>query len=387
MAMLPLAAVETLDEVLRAWHPPERIGTAEWARRYRHLSAEASALPGKYNIDLTPWVEGILDALDDPDTWKVVCMKAAQVAWTDGVVNNFIGARIDVEPCPMIMMFPKRDSAKEYSLEKFRPMVNATPTLSDKVDVRTSRKDGNTVSFKKFPGGFLKMVGSNSPANVKSSPAPVVIVEEPDDANTNIKGQGDSIKLLEERTKTFRNRMVVFGGTPSVAGLSIIDANHANSDQRRFFVPCHECGESHVMDWDQVSWDQDPAARHEIYGAHRPETARYACPHCGAIWDDATKNANVRLGEWRATAEFRGIAGFQISELYSPFPNSSFTRLVERYLEAEKKFREGDDTEKIVFVNSALGKPYEYEGDAADPDVLARRAEDYPEMLVPAGGL
>lgn len=31
-------------------------------------------------------------------------------------------------------------------------MVTATPRLSGKVDVRTSRKDGNRALFKKFPG-------------------------------------------------------------------------------------------------------------------------------------------------------------------------------------------------------------------------------------------
>jgi phage terminase large subunit GpA-like protein len=230
-------------------------------------------------------------------------------------------------------------------------------------------------------------VGSNSTASVKSTPAPVVIIEEPDDANVNVKGQGDSIKLLEERAKTFHRRKIAMGGTPSISGLSTIEDAYNNSDKRRFFVPCHDCGESHALDWDHVRWREDQTQRHEIYAHALTETACYACPHCGAEWDDSQKNRNVRSGEWRATAEFRGVAGFHINELYSPFPGSVLAHLVERWLEAKKKADEGDDTDLIVFTNSALGKAYEYQSDAPDADDLQTRVEDYPELVVPHGGL
>ena len=103
------------------------------------MSAKASARPGRYNPDLTPWVAGILDALDDPTVVEVVAMKSAQVAWTDGVLNNYIGRRIDIDPCPMIVMFAKDQAAKEYNDEKFVPMVEATPRLSLKVPVHKAR--------------------------------------------------------------------------------------------------------------------------------------------------------------------------------------------------------------------------------------------------------
>ncbi len=376
-----------MERVAQAWEPPPSVSTTEWSNNYRYLAAESSALPGKYSTELTPWVPGIHDALDDPDTWKVVCMKSAQVAWTDGVVNNWIGKKIDCEPSPIVGMFAKEAAAKEYVDEKFRPMVEATPRLSAVMDVRTSRKDGNRALFKKFPGGFLKLVGSNSPSNVKSTPAPCVFVEEPDDAQINVGQQGDSIKLLEERTKTYHRRKVVFGGTPSVKGLSTIEANYLVSDQRKFYVPCHECGESHVLSWENVHWDGEGERHHEIYGHALPETAIYVCPHCGIIWDDDQKNRNVEQGEWKATAEFRGVAGFYINEMYSPFPGSRLQRLVERYLEAQHQLDQGDDTEMIVFVNSCKGLPYEYTSDAPDTEELRAKALDYPEKTVQRGGL
>jgi phage terminase large subunit GpA-like protein len=389
-----------MRRVQKAWAPPPKLTTTEWADRYRYLAAESSALPGKYNSKLTPWVAGMHDALDDPHIYKVVCIKSAQVAWTDGVINNWIGRKIDIDPSPIIGLFSKSDAAKEYGQEKLAPMVMATPRLRDKIDVATSRKDGNRALFKKFAGGFLKLVGSNSPSNVKSTPAPCVFVEEPDDAAINVGKQGDAIKLLEERTKTYHRRKIVFGGTPSVKGLSTIEDAYLNSDQRKFFIPCHACGESHVLHWDNVKWDgregdapvdketgEITADRHEVYGYQRPETASYECPHCNSLWDDHAKNRSVRLGEWRATAEARGVAGFYINEIYSPFPGSRLGRLVERYLEAQHKLDQGDDTDMIVFTNSALGLAYEYASDAPDLDELEAKALEYPELESPAGGL
>lgn len=61
--------------------PPERIGTTDWARKHRRLSAKGSASPGRYNPNITPWVFGMHEALDDPTVQKIVCMKSAQVAW------------------------------------------------------------------------------------------------------------------------------------------------------------------------------------------------------------------------------------------------------------------------------------------------------------------
>lgn len=376
-----------MSRVMKRWLPPPKLTTTEWADKYRYLAAESSALPGKYNSRLTPWVKFMHEALDDPKVYKVVCMKSAQVAWTDGVINNWIGRIIDIDPSPIIGLFSKTDSAREFGQEKLAPMVQATPRLRDKLDITTSKKDGNRALFKKFPGGFLKLVGSNSPSNVKSTPSPRVFVEEPDDAAVNVGKQGDSIKLLEERTKTFPRRKIVFGGTPSIKGLSTIEDAYNGSDKRRFMVPCHDCGDAHVLNWDNVGWDDDEDELHEIYGHARPETAYYSCPHCGSIWRDHEKNRNVRNLYPEASAEFRGVAGFYINELYSLFPGSSLSRLVERYLEAEQKLEQGDQTDSIVFTNSALGLPYEFKSDAPAADELSEKALDYPELEVPRDGL
>lgn len=381
-------AATMVARVWKHWAPPPRMSTTEWANAYRYLSAKGSARPGKYVASLTPWVDAIHEALDDPAIYKVVLMKAAQVAWTDGVINNYVGKRIDLDPCPMLMMHPTMEAAKDYMQEKFLPMIEATPRLRAKVDTSGSRKSGNRGLFKNFAGGFLKLSWSNSISKLKSTPAPVVIVEEPDDASANVRGQGDAIKLIEERTKTYARRKIIFGGTPSIKDVSAIEDAYRASDQRKFFVPCHACGESHVLVWENVQCDEDAEQNHATYGRARPETARYVCPHCGAHWNDAEKTANVRRLTWQATAPCRGVAGFgYLSELYAPWHESRMQRLVERYLEAKHKADQGDDADMIVFVNSCLGLPYEYAKGAVDEETLKSRTEDYAELAAPVDAL
>jgi len=361
--------------------------TTAWARAHRRLSAKASARPGVYNPDITPWVAGIHEALDDPEVFEVNCQKSAQVAWTDGVLLNYLGRRIDLEPCPMIVMFAKDQAAKEFNSEKFEPMVEATPRLADKIPVTKSRDRNNRWQFKGFPGGFLKFVGSNSASSVKSTPAPVTAVEEPDDCNENVDGQGDTITLLRERSKTFARRKMIFGGTPTLEGFSRIASAYKASDQRKFFVPCPHCNELQVLMWENVKWASDPQAQHEIYGQAIPSTARYTCVHCGSLWTDAEKNRAVRKGHWRAEAAFHGVAGFYINELYAPFPGSTMPRLVEKFLAAQYELERGNDTKMRSFRNNTEGLPYAVHSDVPPGDELKLRAEAYEEMTVPHGGL
>lgn len=393
-AWLPLAdSVRSMfDRAWKHWRAPAQMTAREWADEYLYLSPDAgSARPGKYRSSVTPWLWAIQEVIDDPTVNEVVVMKSSQIGYTIGVVMAYVGKRIHLDPCPIVVMFPTGDDGRNFNEEKFTPIVDITPALRAKIDNR-SRKSGNRATFKKFPGGFAKFVGSNSPRSVKSSSAPVLIVEEPDDASSNVKGQGDSITLLGDRAKTYTRYKKIMGGTPTLKDLSSIESAYKKSDQRKLFVPCHHCGEEHVLAWEHLKWQEESEIAHEIYGKAQPETAVYYCPHCGGEWRDYDKNENVTRAaiekRWKPTAAFNGVAGFgYISELYVPWHKSAFSYLVRRYLEAKHESDNGDDSKLIAFYNSTLGLPYEYGGKRIETKELAERSLDYAERVVPRGGL
>jgi len=381
------------------FNPPQEVSTYEWLSKDYYLPEEAGHA-GLYDFYYTPYFIGVADALDDINTFEVDLMKAAQIGWTYFIIGYLL-KRINTDPCPILGVFAKEKDGKAFHDEKLVPTVKATPLARAILDVTTSRSSGNRWDYKGFPAGFLKLVGSNSPGNVKStSSVGVGIVEEPDDTSDNVKGQGDSIGLVSERLKRYTgNKKLIVGGTPAVKGLSKTEKRIDQSDKRVLPVACHECGEKHALIWENVSWlDSDTPLNHDVYGDAIPETAVYVCPHCGSAWDDFQRQNNIRntvfraveekdpLAGWVQTQEFHGIAGFSgLSELYACVPGTLLSEVVREYLNAKHLSDQGDQTEMIKFINQKLGKTYEYESKAPDITELQDRAEDYSELFVPDG--
>lgn len=402
-------AQSALDKMLRRvfaeMAPREHLDIIQWAERHRILSREeTNDYAGAYCMDNTPSLRGILASCGDRNSRRVVVQKAAQAGYTAGVVCNVLGYHIHWKPCVQVVMFPRAQSAKDFDAEKFAPMVRATPALSKCIRLK-SRTDGNSTTRKHYAGGLAKFVASNSPSDVKSTSAKVRIVEEPDDTNKDVKGQGNAIALLRERGKTIRESFELIGGTPTAKGASEIEKEMRTTDQRRFMVACHHCGDRHEVEWEYVNIpglhlsDEDLRApdletrwpAREVYGRARWEDAFYACPHCGGLWSDAERVANIRasarvapLYGWEATAE-SADPGYYCNELQSIFEGSYVPILAEKFLRAQHLMDKGDPTEMVAFWNSTRGMVWEYKGELPEEDELAARAEKYQEWTTPGG--
>ena len=363
------------------------------------LPQEVAEAFGRFSLHYAPHLHGIFAAMDDPAVQEICCMKGAQVAWTTALIA-YLAKRICTSPCAMIGLFDSDGAARDFHDEKFVPIIEATPELSARIDVRKSRTAGNRADFKRFPGGFLKLGGSGQIRKVKSTSAGVLFVEEPDDAKDNVRDQGDAIQLLWERAKRRKHVKRIIGGTPSLKGFSQIEFRLELSDKRVLPVTCHECGEAHVLDLDHVVCQSHDDTPHPVYGRAILDTAVYVCPHCGTPWDDHRRQQNIRdtvqaallagdpLYGWTGTRPFNGIAGFhELNEAYSCLPGVGMAEYMRDKLEADHAAANGDQNKLIVFNNSKRGRPYEFSGEHANRDELAEAALDYPEGTVPAGGL
>jgi len=89
--------------------------------------------------------------------------------------------------------------------------------------------------------------------------------------------------------------------------------------------------------------------------------------------------AAIRKGEWRATADFDGRAGFHLNELYSPWVPMRL--VVKSFLEAK-----GSPETLKTWVNTSLGETWEESGETVDHQGLYGRREKYP-AAVPDGGI
>ncbi len=340
---------------------------SSWADAHRTLSTKESPEPGPWRTDRTPYLRGIMDALSPSSpVERVVFMKSSQVGGSE-VLNNWLGFVIACAPGPMLLVQPTVNTAKRYSKQRIAPMVQSTPALRTRVRPAREREGGNTLQAKEFPGGILFVTGANSAADLTSAPIRYLAGDEVDRWPVALDEEGDPLAQAEQRTANFRRRKVLLVSTPTVRGLSRVEREYERSDQRRFWVPCPDCGEFQVLRWAQVQWPEG-----------RPEEAEYVCPHCGSTWSDVRRLAATQRGEWRAGAEYRGTAGFHISALYSPWVRLG--RLASEFVVAKKlpETLQG-------FVNLKLGELWEERLAEIDPTGIMARAEDYPASPVPAG--
>lgn len=317
--------------------------------------------------DRAPYQRGIMDALSDELVREVVFMKSAQVGWTE-ILNNVIGYHVDQDPSPILLMQPTLEMAEAWSKDRLAPMLRDTPCLRGKIADPKARDSGNTLLHKRFTGGHLTIVGANSPAGLASRPIRVLLCDEVDRFPISAGTEGDPVDLARKRTTTFWNRKVMLGSTPTIKGASRIEAAFEQSDQRYYFVPCPHCDEYQRLVWSQVRWDEG-----------KPETARYVCAACGALLEDKDKAGMLRRGEWRGTKPFDGVAGFHISELYSPWV--TWRQMAESFTRA----RLLPETLK-TWINTALGETWEEDGSTVEPGSLLERRDCGPDLL-PAGVL
>lgn len=356
-----------VSDFYRQFKPRPRLTVSQWADRYRHLSPESSAEPGKWQTARTPYLREIMDVVNDPKVHTAVVMTCSQIGKSEAL-NNILFYYAHQDPCAMLMIQPTLSDAEDYSKSRLSPSIRDSAVLREIFGEEKSRKSNSTIMKKSFPGGRLVLVGANSPAGLSSKPIRVVLPDEIDRYDTT--KEGSPVRLAMKRTSTFFNRKMILTSTPSIAGISEVESWYKLSDQRKYFVPCVECGEHILLKWEQVVWDKDES------GNHLPETAKYCCQECGVLLNDYQINEMVKLGEWRATAPFTGIAGFgDFPELYSPWKKMSET--VKEFLDVK------DDTDSLrVWVNTSLGQVWEDKNEKLDYNEIYDRREVY-NLVVP----
>ena len=352
-----------------AFKPPKKVTLSQWADSYAYLSSESSAEGGRWHT--LPYQKGIMDAVTDPKIEQITVMKSARVGYSK-MLNHVAAFHIHQDPCPIMIVQPTIEDAQGYSKEEIAPMLRDTPVLRGLVSEAKAKDGANTILQKQFPGGSLSLVGANSPRGFRRVSRRVVLFDEIDGYPASAGTEGDQIKLGIRRTEYYWNRKIVAGSTPTVKDFSRVERMFQQGDQRRYFVPCPECGHMQYLKWANIRWiDNDP------------DTASYGCESCGVLIPHSKKRWMVERGEWRPTAPGNGKhVSFHIWAAYSYSPNATWPNLVEEFLDAK------NDAEQLkTFVNTVLGETWEDEyASKVGADALSERAatEEYQQGVVPA---
>jgi len=364
----------------RGLRPDPRMPLSEWADRYAILPPEAGPEAGRWTTHRVPYLREIMDRLSPHDpTETIVVMKGSQIGYTQGVILNFIGSIIHQTPAPTMVVMPKQDLAFQLSRERLQPMLRKTPVLAERIQPPRSRDAENTITFKRFPSGFLLLAGANSPSDLSFHSIKFLALDEVDRFPRDCGGEGSPVELALTRTSAFENsRKVVIGGTPTVAGLSEIERRYLSSDQYKYHVPCPRCGAYQEIVWENLVWEK------AADGNHLPDTVRLRCVSCKALIEEHHKETLLPAGEWVCTARHGNdgrVRGYHISSLYAPLGFYSWPHAVRDFLEAKK-----DPVTLKTFINTKLGLTWTEDAERTEPEHLAARVEKYDALqMLPAG--
>jgi terminase, large subunit len=364
-----------IEKVKRVLRPPPRLTLSEWADQYYYLSPETAAIPGKWKT--IPYQKGIMDAITDPLITQVSLIKSARIGYTLACVCAPIAYYMHQDPTSILVAQPTVEDAKGFSKESIAPMLRDVPVLSKILfedDAPKGPKDASaTMLHKKFPGGVLSLVGSNSGTGFRRVSRRVIIFDEVDAYPPSAGSEGDPIRLGIKRSENFWNRKIIAGSTPLIAGASRIETLFLEGDQRRYYVPCLTCGH---MDF--LTFREGVAGHWMAWPEGKPEEAHFVCRACGVAMEHKDKREMVERGEWRAHAPFRGHASFHAWAAYSYSPNATWADIAKEFVAANAEGPRALQT----FVNTVLGETWSERGDAPDWARLYQRREDYEAGVV-----
>ncbi len=358
--------------IARAIAPRKPLTVSQWADAERVLSRKGSAEPGRWRTHRNPPLREPMDALSArSNIIDVVLRWPIQIGKTE-VAVNFLGYTMDHDPGPIMVCLPGEVSMNKWVAQKLNPMLDETPAAQRALTSVASRDAANTRTFKDFLGGQLYIEHAGSPSRLKSTTVKKLIVDELDEFAANVSGGDDPIEMLNGRTSSFPTTAKrLYISTPSIKGTSRIDELWERSDQRRYHVPCPDCGHEQPLEWSGLHWSPDGL---ECW---------YVCRECGVCIAEHHKADMIAAGRWVPSCESR-IRGYSLNGLYYPIGiGPRWIDLVEMWRAAQN-----DPSKLKTFVNDRLAESWEDPAmRAVKHNVIADRAEPYRLRTAPEGVL
>ena len=362
----------TVRRAFSNYKPPEDITVSQWATKYRVLSRENAAEAGPWRNSRTPYLVEVMDSFTDPAVKKITLVSSSQVGKSE-LLNNVLGYIIHQDPASTLFVQPTVDDAKKFSRLRIAPMIRDSEALRERVADVKSRDSGNTMLQKKFPGGMLTMVGSNSPSGLASTPCKYVLGDERDRWALSAGTEGDPWKLAEARTTTFYNAKMVDVSTPTIKGASAIEKTYNAGTRERWCHQCPDCGEWVELRFDDFKFQYETVKQDRKKDFFITDTG-WCCPCCGVLHSE--DEMRVAPAKWIAEnpdAVKNGHRSFKLSAFASPWV--PWESIAYKFLSSK------DDPAALqTFYNTVLGEWWQDRSGTMDSgDVYARR-EDYGTM-------
>ncbi len=324
-----------------------------------------------------------MDMAADPLVEEIVCLKGAQIGWSE-VCRNIFGYWVDLDPGPVMILMPDQKSAEDFKTERIDPLIKSTGAVSRHL---TSRAWDDTKHRIIFDTMSVYFVWAGSKTGTKSRPIRRLICEEPDEYPPFSSSGGDPLSKAEKRLTTYRDKgraKILLGGTPTNRLGNMWKRWEMCSVRFHYWVPCPHCNGYQLLHWKHVKW---PAANPGEERAQHAERVRgagvtyYECEHCQKRIDDHHKPRMLQRGIWASEdqvvtpdgrvagpARYSRRVGYKISALYSPW--GIFGQMASEWIQAQ-----GDPNALADFINQRLAEPFEEQRSKPEPTLIAEKAK------------
>jgi phage terminase large subunit GpA-like protein len=378
------ASDQVITNLLLLCKPKELLLPSEWSERYR-LAPSGSVKAGKWHN--FPFQVQPMDAIASEEASSLTLMFASQLLGKSAIIESQLLWLLDQAPCPIVAVFPTLGNAVQWSKNRFSPLIDATERVSKLVDQPKSKKTRgsgeNTITHKKFRGGWLLAGGSNSPANLRAHTARVTVFDEVDGYPDSSGDEGDVITLVEQRSIRYPDSFSVKTSTPGAKGFSRIEKEWESTDRRVWEVRCPRCaGPPFVINWSHLQWPKTKGPDGKTT-RHHTRDAYLVCPSCEAHLSEAERIAMVEAGEWvPLSPEVTGRRGYKANAFLVLGPcKRGFKSWMHFFASEFLVKRKLGVAGMRPFTNLILGESYELEGATPPPHLeIFNRRETYAEF-------
>lgn len=391
--------VDLALEALPLLTPPEQISTTESASRYRYIPHKEGSGASLWSATLTPYMNGIQDALDDPEVGLVIVPKPARTGGTVAAENHLF-KRLKFGPMTDVLWYLPSDSEVDaYARRHVKKLFDLHPDIKGKIG---PERTDNTMTFKVIAGRNFEWLQLNA-RTVTGRDAGYIVGDEIDAMNRKLMPTFvDQVKVRGTTAGTsFKGYLCSHMDAGWTTGIA---AAWKESSRGIWYWPCPHCdlfsspcptapkGWRMTLDYTRETGLSDDDMLDRVAAS-----AGLKCPHCGQKAADIHKPEMLLRGVWvhegqaiRADGAVTGeprskqVMGFWIHGTMSPWV--SLGDLARRYVAALLVFERTRKPTRLREVTAkVLGEVYEGGSASAGLEAvtLAQRERGFEAGTVP----
>lgn len=282
------------DPIANIIRPSRVASTAEWAERYRRVTAGpvvGSAESVRWSNETFPLQRRVMDACDSPRWSKVVLMTSPQTFGKTDVAINAALSRFHQRRQSVVYVAASASLGYGVYRKKIEPAIAASPPLAELIPF--SRDDvGDKTRHDFLNGASLYVVGAESAAALSGHTTPVVVCDDVQAMPKSLPGFGHPVDVALARANAFRReqRLLLVIGTAGTVDDYLSQSLFA-STMFAPFVACPACDALQLIEFDRLEFD-----------ATNPMTARegawLVCASCGERIAESLLPSLLRSADW-----------------------------------------------------------------------------------------